>query len=88
MKTRKKIIALFLCFLLSVSVCGCGQEIQREGEQKETSSMFIEIESTLVWRVVYHRDTKVMYTVSYSTYSKGTFTMLVNADGTPMLWEN
>lgn len=37
--------------------------------------------------VVYHKDTKVMYAVSHSCYNIGTFTVLVNPDGTPMLYE-
>lgn len=30
---------------------------------------------------------KVMYAVSGGAYNNGTFTLLVNPDGTPMLWE-
>lgn len=32
--------------------------------------------------IVYHRDTKVMYVISRNN----TFTLLVNPDGTPMLY--
>lgn len=86
MKICKKIIVLFLCFLLSVSLCGCGQPVYQEGEQKENPPMFTVVEHTSTWCVVYHRDTKVMYAVSYGDYNGGNFTLLVNADGTPMLW--
>lgn len=49
--------------------------------------MFIELESTYNWLIVYHRETKVMYAVSYGHSNIGTFTVLLNADGTPMTYE-
>lgn len=51
------------------------------------SSMFVEIESTYNYKIVYHKETKVMYAVSGSSYNNGTFTLLVDADGKPMLYE-
>ncbi len=42
----------------------------------------------LGWLIVYRRETKVMYAVSNSNHNVGTFTLLVNADGTPMLWRD
>lgn len=86
MKIRKRFIFLFLFLFLAVCLYGCGQEIQRETGHEETPSMFIVVEDTGSWRVLYHRDTKVMYAVSYSYYNSGNFTLLVNPDGTPMLW--
>lgn len=63
-------------------------ELNTKGEKanKNETSMFVEVEKTGEWRVVYHKDTKVMYTVSCGGYNSGDFTLLVNADGTPMLW--
>ena len=52
--------------------------------------MFVYIQSTAFsqgYDVVYQKDTKVMYVVSRGTYNQGTFTMLVNPDGSPMLYE-
>lgn len=46
-----------------------------------------EVEDMSTWKVVYHKKTKVMYAVSDGSYNYGTFTLLVNADGTPMIWE-
>ncbi len=37
--------------------------------------------------IKYNTKTLVMYAVSDDTYNHGTFTVLVNADGSPMLWE-
>ena len=39
------------------------------------------------WKVVYHKETKVMYAISDQQNNRGTFTLLVNADGTPMLYK-
>ena len=49
--------------------------------------MFITVESGLDYKVVYHRDTKVMYAVSEGSSNIGTFTLLVNPDGSPMLYK-
>lgn len=38
--------------------------------------------------IVYDKETKVMYTKSNSSSNCGDFTLLVNADGTPKLWES
>lgn len=86
MKIYKRLIACFISFLLVGTLCGCGQPVQIEGTQEETPSMFIEVERTKHWTVVYHRDSKVMYAVSCDYYNDGAFTLLVDSDGTPMLW--
>ena len=55
-------------------------------KSNDYSSRFTRIESSALrdsYDVVYDNETKVMYTVSY----KGEFTVLLNADGTPLLYE-
>lgn len=78
----KKIIALMIV-VLAVVLTGCSEVEDKSSDMSE----FVIVEITNSWRVVYHKKTKVMYVVSYGTYNRGTFTLLVNADGTPMLWE-
>ena len=51
------------------------------------NSDFVMVESTNNFYVVYHKETKVMYVVSDSNYNHGNFTLLVNADGTPMTYK-
>ena len=86
----KRIIAILCACLL---LTGCGEEqSNQEGnnqqkESKQKKSEFVTIEDEWDYRVVYHRDTKVMYVMSDGTYNHGTFTLLVNADGTPMVYE-
>lgn len=87
MKRFIAIMALILC----VCLCSCTTTIQSQEKIDESSSdtktsMFILIEETVSWRVVYHKDTKVMYAASCGAYNSGNFTLLVNADGTPMVY--
>ena len=42
----------------------------------------------LMCQIVYHKETKVMYAVSCGSYNYGNLTVLVDADGKPMLWED
>lgn len=51
------------------------------------NSDFVIVESTDNFYIVYHKETKVMYAVSDSNYNHGNFTLLVNADGTPMTYK-
>ena len=83
---KKRISSVILVVVLLFSLSGCGAEVQME-RKEDNSSMFVLVESTTRWQVVYHKETKVMYAVSNSTYNYGTFTVLLDADGNPMLWD-
>lgn len=83
----KKIKFLSILALL-IMLTGCADVESVSDQQKpDNTSMFVLIETTTTWCVVYHKETKVMYTVSRGSYNSGDFTVLLNADGTPMLWE-
>lgn len=84
MKTLKKVVPLFLCFILAASLIGCMEPNQDEPVQEnaDLTGTFIEVDRGISWQVVYHRDSKVMY-----VRGGGTFTLLVNSDGSPMLWD-
>lgn len=83
----KKYMVILMCILM-FSLTACGTKVQNI-EPDNTSSMFVLIEGNLSspWHVVYHKETKVMYAVSTGAYNNGNFTVLVNPDGTPMIWE-
>lgn len=82
----KKIFCILLVCILMLT--GCKEEtIEKIPEKNYDTSMFVEIERTITFRIVYCKSTKVMYAVSHGSYNYGTFTLLVNADGTPMLYE-
>ena len=79
-----RIVAILLSIIIALSLCACSR-VESEADS-DKPSMFVRIESTGVWAVVYHRDTKVMYVVSNGGYNSGDFTVLLNPDGTPVLY--
>lgn len=84
----KKIALMIVLVLLALCLAGCGAEVERQTQaQNIIKSIFVIVEDTYDWKIVYDRETKVMYAVSDGTYNQGNFTVLVNADGTPKLWE-
>lgn len=86
MKRRQLInfvILLLACLVMVYMLTGCNAATAEKDEQ----DMFALVEKEASWIVVYHVDTRVMYVVSRGVYNYGTFTMLVNADGSPMIWE-
>jgi hypothetical protein len=58
-----------------------------EEEKEDDTSMFVQVEKTGIWKNVYNKQTKVMYAVSLGYSNYGNFTLLVNADGSPMLYD-
>lgn len=86
----KKIFALLATLMLSITLAGCNTnraEISESAQNADVASRFVIIEESGVWNVVADRETKVMYAVSRGTYNQGNFTMLVDSDGTPLLYE-
>lgn len=78
---------IILALAMMAMLFGCGAKLSQGEADKDVLSMFVKVEDGGLWDVYYHKDTKVMYVVSDATYNTGTFTVLVNADGSPMLWE-
>lgn len=76
-----------MLFVLALLVACAPNKVESEvAENDAPPSMFVEVEQAHTWSVVYHRNTKVMYAVSRGGYNNGTFTLLVSADGTPMIY--
>ena len=87
---KKQLLIIAVILALAVCLKGCGTAVETNDEIKskvENASMFVEIEQTHTWRIVYHRDTKVMYAVSRGVDNLGNFTPLYNADGTLQIYE-
>jgi len=78
---RKMIIILLMAIMLT----GCGAKVDRE-TQSETSR-FMELERTGKWLIVADKETGVMYSVANGGYSYGVFTLLVDENGKPLVWE-
>ena len=89
-KTIKHIVASLAVFLVIISIvvmfAGC-TSTRAEAKEVDDGNTFILVDADYYCWIVYHKDTKVMYAVSRSGYNAGTYTVLVNADGTPMIWE-
>lgn len=81
----KKILCLVLIIIMLLTCVGCSTV--PEGKASDETSMFVRVETgSLVgysYNIVYHKDTKVMYAVSYESI----FTVMLDADGKPLLWE-
>ena len=89
----KKILCIFTAIIVIIMLVACCTTSNNVSEAA-SDSMFVEVERAGCWRVVYHKKTKVMYSVSNGGSSSlgydrgsGVFTLLVNADGSPMLYE-
>ena len=92
-KTIKRVIAGLEAFLVITSIVvmlagGTSTRAEaKEVDDVDDGNTFILVDADYYCWIVYHKDTKVMYAVSRSGYNVGTYTVLVNADGTPMIWE-
>lgn len=79
----KKVIAILLVLLMLV---GCVKTTRAESESGK-GKMFVIIETGQTYTIVADRETGVMYAVSDGAYNHGTFTLLVDKDGSPLIWD-
>lgn len=89
---KKKVLALiFSVTVLSTVLAGCYDVVETEKtyntKAEDLKSMFVEVEQAINWRIVYDKETKVMYAVSDGGYNRGIFTLLVDENGNPKLWD-
>lgn len=90
MKRLLLILGVSLFFLFG---CACNEttdavcEATTDTVTNNDQGKFIIITGGALYDVVYNKDTKVMYAVSRGAYNQGAFTLLVNPDGSPMLYE-
>lgn len=82
---KEKLKTLILICLIALMLAGCEKVEKADGN--DGTSIFVLIEETENWKVVYHRETKVMYAISDGMYNRGTFTLLVDTDGKPLLYK-
>lgn len=78
----KRIIAIALMALM---LTGCTKT--ECVEETKDVSRFVTVENAWQWRIVYDKETGVMYAVSLGTYNQGAFTLLVDAEGKPLIYE-
>ena len=78
------LVILTFCLLLT----GCGAKMESAADlDANNESMFVLIEKTAYYKIVYHRDTKVMYAISYGGYNTGNFTVMLDPNGKPLLYQ-
>lgn len=78
----RKVLAIVIVLLM---LAGCAKT--EKVKEQSFVSRFMTVESTNAWRIVVDRETRVLYAVSLGMYNIGVFTVLVDADGKPLLWE-
>lgn len=90
----KKILCLmFIITVFSFSGCKGYTKVENTAQytkkEVDNTSMFVVVEETYGWTIVYHKKTKVMWAISagYANGSQGVFTLMVDADGNPLLYE-
>lgn len=79
----KKVITILLILLM---LLGCGKTTKAESESGK-GKRFVTIEIGQTYTIVADCKTGVMYAVSDGAYNHGTFTLLVDEDGNPLLWD-
>ena len=86
---KKRILSVALVVVMVVCLVGCGSDVETRTE--DSSSMFVCVETTDYWKIVYHKETKVMYAVNKNIIDNagcGVFSPLYNADGTLQIYED
>lgn len=85
---KKRLLIVALAVVMVVCLVGCGSSVESKADND--NSMFVCIETTDYWKIVYHKETKVMYAVNKNTWNNagcGVFSPLYNADGTLQIYE-
>ena len=84
---KKKILTFIVVTTMIFGLVGCSTTTVENANESNKNSMFVVVESTSLWYVVYHKDTKVMYVVSKGYYNQGTFTVMIDSEGAPLIYE-
>lgn len=83
-RVKRLIIPMIMAVLITISFTACIHVANVESKVTEDQqSMMVTLEKTLLWQIVYHKETKVMYMLR----TDGGITVMVDADGNPLLYE-
>lgn len=87
-KTRRLVMKAAVVLILVISLAIMGAACVGVVNSKAGGDWdFTYVNGGDYYFTVYHNKTKVMYVVSDVHYNRGTFTMLVDAEGKPLIWE-
>lgn len=78
--------ALIMIMLLTVILSGCGERTIRD-EQDSYNPYFVRISSEYNGDIVYDSRTGVQYWRSNGPYTYGVLTVLLDADGKPLIYK-
>lgn len=84
-----KYLILSICTVLLVCICvACAHNDTVVSPTVNTASIpgFAQVAVGHGYKIVYDVNTGVMYAVSAGAYNSGNFSVLYNADGTPLLY--
>ena len=81
------IILPIITALILLLVTGCAMVENKTEKEPVDVSRFKRVEFTDYWEIVADGETGVMYAVSRGIYNQGAFTVLVDADGKPLIWD-
>ena len=91
---RKLQLTLAICIIMAVLFAACAgskaepaNAVSVIDTKEDYNNVFEQIGYGGSYIIVYHKQTKVMYVVSDEYRNKGNFTVLVNPDGTPMIYK-
>ena len=86
----KRWIVAALVLALGLMLAGCAKGKVDAGQIADAEAdnrMFMVVSEERHGKVLVDKSTGVMYWMSYGSYNAGTLTLLINADGTPRIWE-
>lgn len=84
---KKTFVVLMMIVAMAFGLIGCHDDSQPRELESVDGSSFLMVEDGVNYDIVYHKETKVMYIVSGGQYNRGNFTVMVNADGTPVIYK-
>ena len=91
---RKLQFTLTLCIIMAMLFAACnGSKAEPANAasvidtREDYNNVFEQIGYGNGYIIVYHKQTKVMYVVSDGMYNRCSFTVMVNPDGTPMIYK-
>lgn len=77
------IFMFLIIFTILISMTSYGKKKESENNTNDKLFETVQGDGIVLYRIVYNKQTRVMYAVS----SYGEFIVLVNRNGTPMIWE-
>lgn len=86
-ENMKRTIAIILCAVMLMSLCGCGKQSFSEYlAEREEKAMFVVVSDDYNGTILMHKETGVCYMWRKMGNGAG-LTVMLNPDGTPYVWE-